>query len=272
MQRKQKIGIIVTFLFMVSLTCASVAGASDIRFLGQVKEAMRDIRRADNLHYIYTNAVSYKNSSETSRVEVWADLLTDSWRADYSIIDEDGEWLFLRKYCDGKSIYYDNQWDEDWDISEENEELDVPNIEELTILTYNTKDILEESIEYEDGYSVIFHMFTPEYTAELLQENREELEQMWYHSISDGDNPANENLLLKQYQQTKVSDAAVTYWLDKEGVLCKKEMTITLLRPRLEFAADGTKTLGEQEEISIITGVEVLEYNADSMVQNISAQ
>lgn len=263
MRKKQKNEILTVFLFLIFLTGAAAAGASDIRSLGQVKEALRSIRRADNLHYVYADIISGQNTSETSRTEVWADQLTGSWRAEYSTIDEDGEWMFLRKYCDGKKIYSENQWED----MEEEETLEIPNMDELTMLPYSAKDILEENVEEKKDGREISYVFTSEYKEKLLAENKEELEQLWLQRTGSETGAGNENLLLEQYQNTEVSEATVKYRLDKEGVLQKKEMIFTLLRPRIEFAADGTKTLGEQEKICIMTQAEVLEYNAQKVVQ-----
>lgn len=265
MRKKQKSEILIVLVFLIVLTGAAVSGASDIRSLGQVKEALRGIRRVDNLHYVYADIISGQNTSETSRTEVWADQLTGSWRAEYSTIDEDGEWMFLRKYCDGKKIYSENQWED----MEEEETLEIPNMDELTMLPYSAKDILEESIEEEKSGRVISYVFTPDYREEILAENKEELEQMWLYRTGSEAGEANENLFLEQYQNTEVSEASVKYWLDKEGVLQKKEMTFMLLRPRIEFTADGKKILGEQETICIMTQAEILEYNAEKVTENL---
>lgn len=257
MQREQKTGILTMLLFMAVLSGAAVTEASDCRYFGQVKEAMRAVRRLNNLHYTYAGSVYDKNGSEVSKAEVWADQLTGGWQAEYSVTDEDGEWPFLRRYCDGKSVYEDKDWDGEWELCAD-EELGPPNIEELTMLSYDTKDIFEENMRQEDGYTVISHVLTAEYAAELLQGD---LEQTWLPNGNHAGSETNENAALEQYRQTEVTEAEVTYWLDKKKVLCKKEMAVTLLRPHVEDALGSIKMPTEEEKIYMATNVEVLEYN-----------
>ncbi len=258
MRKRQKKDVLILLVFMALLCGAAVAGASDCRYFGHVKEAMRAVRRLNNLHYMYIGNVTDNSSSQISKVEVWADQLTGGWQADYSMVDEDGEWPYLRRYCDGKQVYEDMNWDGEFDMNI-GEGLEIPQIDELTILPYNMKDVASEVMEQEDGYTVISHVFTTDYTTQLLQESQEQLQNMWQRRAANMDGTT--NVAFDQYQQTRVAEAKVTYWLDREKVLRRKKMTMTLQRPHVEPKADGQLALGDNEKIYMTTSVEVLAYN-----------
>ena len=51
------------------------------------------------------------------------------------------------------------------------------------------------------------------------------------------------------------------YWLDRQKVLRRKKMTMTLQRPHVEPKVDGKLALGDEEKIYMTTNVEILAYN-----------
>lgn len=236
----KKRAIFIIILFILLLQAAALSGtARESDSFGQVKAAMRAIRRVDNLQYTYESTISYQNGNETSRVEVCSDQLTGSWRAEYFKVDADGAWMFLQQYCNGKEIFHRSGNEDFWTGNGQEENLKAPNLPELVSLDYDSNDILEETVVSEGDLKKISHNFQIDYMMDMM----------------------------KQYQNAKVVDAGVDYWVDRKGVLKKKRFSLALMQPEKTERNDITEG---QEEIRISIEVEVTDYNRDRIAAKVS--
>jgi len=68
---------------------------------GKVLEGMRGLRRVNNVHYLVTNSYSGSQDIVQQTQEIWADLLDETWAAEYKNTDADGAMTFLKEFCDG---------------------------------------------------------------------------------------------------------------------------------------------------------------------------
>lgn len=164
-----------------------------------LQTAIRNLRRADNLQFTYSSTNSYAGEISIMQADVWADLLTGSWAAEYYTIDNDGTRLFLKEFCDGTTTYNYIDWSGEWSVQTDEKEPDVPFLESITTLNYSEEDIVDFECEDAGGRKKISYGFTPEY--------------------------------LMQYQQMQVKDVTAIYEIDEYGMLCNGSALIYMTQP-----------------------------------------
>lgn len=270
---KRKIRILFVILFLVAITAAAVTVKSmNQDEMGQVRNAMRNLRRLDNLEFSYQNTFSDKEGAETSRIDVWSDQLTGQWTAEYYTSDEDGTWMYLQQFCDGISVYDYSEWNGDWVRDSEVKGTEVPNWDEITAISYGEDDILEVTWDTNGEYLEISHTFTPEYISQIMLKNQAEMETMFqrYEDYTASGDVQDITLAVTQYQNTQITDAKVSYRIDGNNILRRKEYLLTMVRPRLVTEGTADKKLGEEEEITIRIVVEVTGYNQNAITEKIN--
>ena len=116
---KRKFRIVVVMAFGVTLLAVSVLdGSVSSTELAMLQGAMRELRRTDNLEFSYENILSEKGTSKSEKAVIWADTLSGSWVGEYYITDEDGTRRYLKKFCDGESVYEYVEWSGEWELLE----------------------------------------------------------------------------------------------------------------------------------------------------------
>lgn len=271
---KRKVRILFVILILGVITAAAVTVKSmDQDEMGQVRNAMRNLRRLDNLEFSYQNTFSGKEGEETSRIDVWSDQLTGQWTAEYYTSDEDGTWMYLQQFCDGMFVYDYNEWNGDWSGNSEVKSMEAPNWDELTTISYRDSDILDVACNTQGEYMEISHTFTPEYISQIMQQNQSEMETMFqrYEDNTAFKDVQDITLAVDQYQNTQITDAKVIYQIDKNNILRRKEYLLTMVRPQLVTDGISDKKLGEEEEIAIRIVVEVTGYNQNVITDKIEA-
>ena len=160
---KRKFRIVVVMVFGVTLLAASVLdGSVSSTELAMLQGAMRELRRTDNLEFSYENILAEKGTSKSEKAVIWADTLSGSWVGEYYITDEDGTRRYLKKFCDGESVYEYVEWSGEWDLLEEEED-SIPYFSQITDLPYDDDDILDIRLEQQGNLQEISYEFTTEY-------------------------------------------------------------------------------------------------------------
>ena len=196
--KKRNAQAAAAILFVSVLSVMAMTGGSmEQGELRQLQTAMRNLRRADNLQYTYSSTNSYAGEISIMQADVWADLLTGSWAAEYYTIDTDGTRLFLREFCDGTTTYTYIDWSGEWSAQADQKETDVPFLEGIIMLNYSEADIVDFKCEDEGGIKKISYGFTPEY--------------------------------LMRYQQ--IEDATAMYEIDADGMLRTGSALIFMTQP-----------------------------------------
>ena len=122
---KRKIRALVVMAFGVALAAFSALnGSTQCAELAMLQDAMRELRRTDNLEFSYENTIAGAGVSRGEKTVVWADALSGSWVSEHYITDEDGTRRYLKKFCDGGSVYQYAEWSGEWLLSEDGEHRD----------------------------------------------------------------------------------------------------------------------------------------------------
>lgn len=198
--KKRHVQAAAAILFVSILSVMAMTGGSmETGELRVLQTAIRNLRRADNLQFTYSSTSSYTGEISIMQADVWADLLTGSWAAEYYTIDNDGTRLFLKEFCDGTMTYNYIDWSGEWSVQTGEKETDVPFLESITMLNYSEADIVDFESEDAGGRKKISYGFTPEY--------------------------------LMQYQQMQVKDVTAIYEIDEDGMLCNGSALIYMTQP-----------------------------------------
>lgn len=241
----QAIGIAVATgaLFLQAMVAGGVASEE----MGMVMDAMRELRRSDNIYYELT---SFTKGEETVQ-KIWADLLTEQWVEELSVHDDDGVVVSWKRYFDGEQ-----EWLSDGQSGWEATDSDggVPGLGTITDFPLGVDDIMETKHEEKDGYQVL--TFTV--TDELLEKRRQSL--MDEPEIENAGSSMRE-VSYQQYVNTRYEDVVITYEIDPEGALAEIHFSMEVTQPQLLLKGGGVYELGEEETYQMGYTVQVIQVN-----------
>ena len=104
MDKKSVRAVAVTIFSGVLFLESMFAGGVASEETGKVLDGMRGLRRVNNVHYLVTNSYSGSQDIVQQTQEIWADLLDETWAAEYKNTDADGAMTFLKEFCDGVTV------------------------------------------------------------------------------------------------------------------------------------------------------------------------
>lgn len=270
---KKRVRALATAVFGILLAMSVLRGHyTEDSEMAEIQDAMRNLRRADNLQ-IASGYTYLKNGvEEQDRVDVWADMLTGEWVSESSATDEDGTRLYLKQFCDGQRLYNYAEWSGEW-IQQVGGSVDAPNLESVTVLTYHEDDVCDAVTVEEDGYRKISYTFAPEYLQREHEKRLAEMEKTYagYEGIGAGEKALrNMEYTVLQYEKSRYEDITVKYAIDENQTLRGLKCTATWVRPALLHTEDGEVYLGEEEKVELELIVEVVRYNQDGTLNKIA--
>ena len=104
MDKKSVQAVLVTIFSGVLFLESMFAGGVASEETGKVLDAMRGLRRVNNVHYLVTNSYSGNQDIVQQTQEVWADLLDETWMVEYKNTDEDGAMTYVKVFCEGVTV------------------------------------------------------------------------------------------------------------------------------------------------------------------------
>ncbi len=269
---KRKFRIVVVMAFGVTLLAASVLdGSVSSTELAMLQGAMRELRRTDNLEFSYENILAEKGTSKSEKAVIWADTLSGSWVGEYYITDEDGTRRYLKKFCDGESVYEYVEWSGEWDLLEEEED-SIPYFSQITDLPYDDDDILDIRLEQQGNLQEISYEFTTEYMEKQNRRRIQMLEDYYknYQRLQTSDESQEQiELAAEQYRQTSEEKETVVCHIDPTGVMRDFCSVLTLSVPEIIYDDAGGQTLGAEAESIYETKIEIHRYNQDVVLNKI---
>lgn len=269
---KRKIRALVVMAFGVALAAFSVLdGSTQCAELAMLQDAMRELRRTDNLEFSYESTIAGTGVSKGEKTVVWADTLSGSWVSEHYITDEDGTRQYLKKFCDGTSVYQYVEWNGEWNLSED-ESTEIPYFAQLVDLPYDENDIYNISLEQRGKVLELSYEFTPEYIERQNRKRTEALEKYYksYRKKQTSEEALdNVELAVEQYRQTREEETAVTYRIDSAGVMRGLHCTMTLVSPEIVYDESGQQALGTERESFYVTTIEISRYNQDGILNKI---
>ncbi len=269
---KRKIRALVVMAFGVALAAFSVLdGSTQCAELAMLQDAMRELRRTDNLEFSYESTIAGTGVSKGEKTVVWADTLSGSWVSEHYITDEDGTRRYLKKFCDGTSVYQYVEWNGEWNLSED-ESTEIPYFAQLVDLPYDENDIYNISLEQRGKVLELSYEFTPEYIERQNRKRTEALEKYYrsYRKKQTSEEALdNVELAVEQYRQTREEETAVTYRIDSAGVMRGLHCTMTLVSPEIVYDESGQQALGAERESFYVTTIEISRYNQDGILNKI---
>lgn len=269
---KRKFRIVVVMAFGVTLLAASVLdGSVSSTELAMLQGAMRELRRTDNLEFSYENILAEKGTSKSEKAVIWADTLSGSWVGEYYITDEDGTRRYLKKFCDGESVYEYVEWSGEWDLLEEEED-SIPYFSQITDLPYDDDDILDIRLEQEGNLQEISYEFTTEYMEKQNRRRIQMLEDYYknYQRLQTSDESQEQiELAAEQYRQTSEEKETVVCHIDPTGVMQDFCSVLTLSVPEIIYDDAGGQTLGAEAESIYETKIKIHRYNQDVVLNKI---
>lgn len=265
-KRKTQMQAFAVIIFSLLLVFAAAgSSASGREELGELKTAMRNLNRANNLQMSYVYAVRQNDTEESESMDLWADLLTGSWLSEYYTADEDGTRLYLRQFCDGRNVYHYIDWNGDWELqSSAQSSTAVPRLEEMTTLGYSGADVSELEREEQDGGVEIRCLFAPEYLEQAKETQLAQLEQSYAYYEKSGANEseiASAQLAVEQHRQSQYEAITVTYRIDENQVLRTVSYEITMAMPEIVHDLDGNELLGKERQVQITLDMEIECYD-----------
>lgn len=269
---KRKFRIVVVMAFGVTLLAASVLdGSVSSTELAMLQGAMRELRRTDNLEFSYENILAEKGTSKSEKAVIWADTLSGSWVGEYYITDEDGTRRYLKKFCDGESVYEYVEWSGEWELLEEEED-SIPYFSQITDLPYDDDDILDIRLEQEGNLQEISYEFTTEYMEKQNRRRIQMLEDYYknYQRLQTSDESQEQiELAAEQYRQTSEEKETVVCHIDPTGVMQDFCSVLTLSVPEIIYDDAGGQTLGAEAESIYETKIKIHRYNQDVVLNKI---
>lgn len=269
---KRKFRIVVVMVFGVTLLAASVLdGSVSSTELAMLQGAMRELRRTDNLEFSYENILAEKGTSKSEKAVIWADTLSGSWVGEYYITDEDGTRRYLKKFCDGESVYEYVEWSGEWDLLEEEED-SIPYFSQITDLPYDDDDILDIRLEQQGNLQEVSYEFTTEYMEKQNRRRIQMLEDYYknYQRLQTSDESQEQiELAAEQYRQTSEEKETVVCHIDPTGVMQDFCSVLTLSVPEIIYDDAGGQTLGAEAESIYETKIKIHRYNQDAVLNKI---
>ena len=269
---KRKFRIVVVMAFGVTLLVSAVLdGSVSSTELAMLQGAMRELRRTDNLEFSYENILAEKGTSKSEKAVIWADTLSGSWVGEYYITDEDGTRRYLKKFCDGESVYEYVEWSGEWELLEEEED-SIPYFSQITDLPYDDDDILDIRLEQQGNLQEISYEFTTEYMEKQNRRRIQMLEDYYknYKRLQTSDESQEQiELAAEQYRQTSEEKETVVCHIDPTGVMQDFCSVLTLSVPEIIYDDAGGQTLGSEAESIYETKIKIHRYNQDVVLNKI---
>ncbi len=271
MEKKNARAVTVVVFASVITVIAVTGGMTESDEMGRMQDAMRRLKRTDQLQYTYTGTFSGEDRMTSERVDVWADQISGCWAAEYYTTDEDGTRPCLRQYCDGREVYRFIDWNGDWETVD-GAGREAPYLEMVTVMPYNSGDIGDVLSEEKEGMQTISFGFTQEYLAVLGKEKEDMMEKEYRAYQRSG---VSEEALkfaemtLEQYRERRQESVSMAYTIDDAAVLCAWECIIEASQPAVTQDEEGNALLGPEQKIKFQMKVRVNRYNEEGILNKI---
>lgn len=240
--------------------------------LGELQNAMRNLKRVDSLQMTYTFTNTQKGVVVGEQVDVWSNMLDGNWTSEHYTTDEDGTRIYLRQFCDGRNVYHYIDWNGEWEQAKEVSSTAVPNLEMITALSYEWTDIAKEEVGEENGMQKITFTFTSDYLAKRAQAQLQEIEASYMKYEKSGatkEQLASVERSVEQYRQTTYDRMTVIYLIDDNKVLRDMRCEVTLTMPEIVHDLSGNLVLGSSQQVEMVVQVNVERYNQDGTLNKI---
>lgn len=275
---KKNIQAMAVAIFAAALFTFAMAEGSGNSELGEIQDAMRRLNWLNNLQYSYIYTYSAQEEIYAEQMEVWADLLTESWAADYYVTDEDGTLPILKQFSDGKKLYRYIDWAREWTGEAGKDEEGIPRLDELMRLEYTAEDIREVVRTEQEGKIIISYLLSQEYLEQAGNERGADMEKLYRNYENAATSQAERDSLQisqEQYRQMGSEEVRITYVIDENGMLQSGVCEVTLVQPEIaveenaaanenEAAAPGEETQLQYKVQLVIKG-----YNQDTILDKI---
>lgn len=274
---KKTIRAMAAIIFGTVLTVSAMTGNhTESEDYVRLQNAMRNLKRVDNLQMTYSYTIEQKGMSTEEQVDVWADMLTGSWVSEHYTTDEDGTRLYLRQYCDGRTIYQYIEWTGEWEAVENVSVTAggnaVPNLDNLTVLDFDEADIVSFENTKSDEEEKIMYSFASKYLQQEVDKNVAEMERQYISyqksDMSEEDLKTAE-LTVEQYKKMVYEYATVTYTINASEVLETMESKATMLMPEITKDETGQMILGDVQEVDISIVADVTIYDQNGILNKI---
>lgn len=274
---KKTIRALAAIIFGTALTVSAITGThTQTEDFSRLQNAMRNLKRVDNLQMTYSYTIEKKGMSTAEQVDVWADMLTGSWVSEHYTTDEDGTRLYLRQYCDGRTVYQYIEWTGEWEAVENVSVTaggnTVPNLDYLTVLDFAEEDITTLCSDKSDEEEKIMYTFSAKYMQDEVERTVAEMEKQ-YLSYQKSDKSEEDlrmaELTVEQKKNTVYEDATVAYTINASEVLETMESSAVLMMPELTKDASGQLILGDDLKVDISIVADVIIYDQQAILNKI---
>lgn len=260
MDKKSVQAVLVTIFSGVLFLESMFAGGVASEETGKVLDAMRGLRRVNNVHYLVTNSYSGNQDIVQQTQEVWADLLDETWMVEYKNTDADGAMTYVKEFCDGVTVnsYQAGTWSE-WNGYSTT--TDIPNYQALTNPGYREEDIVSaETADLDDGAKQIIFSLSGQQLKEKRDQALDLIEPAGFKEQDDTEQMDKMSVYYEQYQKTGYQNERIVYTINKSGVLTGMEYSFDVKRPKVVIKGGVQKLKGE-EQYAMGVKIEVLSYN-----------
>ena len=260
MDRKSVQAVLVTIFSGVLFLESMFAGGVASEETGKVLDAMRGLRRVNNVHYLVTNSYSGNQDIVQQTQEVWADLLDETWMVEYKNTDADGAMTYVKEFCDGVTVnsYQAGTWSE-WNGYSTT--TDIPNYQALTNPGYREEDIVSaETADLDDGAKQIIFSLSGQQLKEKRDQALDLIEPAGFKEQDDTEQMDKMSVYYEQYQKTGYQNERIVYTINKSGVLTGMEYSFDVKRPKVVIKG-GVQKLEGEEQYAMGVKIEVLSYN-----------
>ncbi len=258
--------------FASMLTAMAVTGGmTESAELGEMRDAMRRLKRVDNLQFTCTGTLQGDGAERGERVEVWSDQLSGSWVAEYYVTDEDGTRRYQKEFCDGRAVYVYIDWNGEWE-RRQGGSVKTPCLETLTVLPYDNRDIAEAESVRKKGKQKISFQFTQEFLGALSAENMDAAERSFrtYEKSGVSEDALHlAEMTLEQYRRTQQERITAVYTIDAENVLCEGMYKVESVQPQLNPDETGKVQLGGEQKLKLQVRTRVYRYNQAGILNKI---
>ena len=260
MDKKSVQAVLVTIFSGVLFLESMFAGGVASEETGKVLDAMRGLRRVNNVHYLVTNSYSGNQDIVQQTQEVWADLLDETWMVEYKNTDADGAMTYVKEFCDGVTVnsYQAGTWSE-WNGYSTT--TDIPNYQALTNPGYREEDIVSaETADLDDGAKQIIFSLSGQQLKEKRDQALDLIEPAGFKERDDTEQMDKMSVYYEQYQKTGYQNERIVYTINKSGVLTGMEYSFDVKRPKVVIKG-GVQKLEWEEQYAMGVKIEVLSYN-----------
>lgn len=257
MERKSVQVVTIIFFVCVLAIPAIAGGGQRSGELGQIRDAMRSLKRVDNLLLRYENSLSGMEGADSEIMEVWSDRLTGMWMSQKYVVDEDGQRPLLKEFCDGRTVFAYQDWNGTW--METSGDKNVPGTDRITSLSYGRNDIENPETSLENGNRIISFTFTEQYLDGLINAGQYKLDDAYQSLLKSGGDEDTLDMLAvsrERYGLTEYQDLLLTYTIDESGILRSAACSLTLTQPEVLEDLSGIRLGKEQKkQVQIVTKV-----------------